>query len=1146
MRLAKQLIKYFFCLIFCQSIVFMGAFARNSLKKPFKITNIVIDGEEDTRQCVNHAPTFHWSYTDSSENMLVDMIIAQITNSGDSTIWRSNPRPYNSTRFQYICLGALTDGNTYSFSIRAFHPEYEWSSWENIYFTMNTPPETPKILLEKPSVFEDEIMSFPITSAGDLQVPSSELVYNFQITEDLQASGIIFDTLVSGLSGNNLLVTKTLPDNSRFFARIRSGDGVEYSPWCQPVEFYVNRINDPPGRFDLLYPVSGDTLNEIPVLSWNPAVDPDDSLGKGIEKYIVKYSIVPDFKYRVTVERTPSSQTQFLPQNIENHRRYFWKIIAVDKGGLSQSSSQVGSFTLNTGNQNPSPPIVFAPLNGQIMTPESHIIWQFENDQDAADRLSFDLIILDHTSKEPLFIDHLSDSLLKLSRFRLMMDIDLSYNNIVRYSFQRIDLRRLVDGGFYDIQIGISDNWGGRALSARTDAFFQYDDNINTPPKAPVSGFFPDSTIIQTQKPLFRWNPGYDPDVSDQICYSIQISLDSTFNASKYIVLECPYNQTNIRLKTRLLENKQYFWRVRSIDLEESKSDWSRVHSFWIDQFNEPPVGPVNLISPKDLTEVSPNDGFWWENCSDPDPGDSVSYFIEINESSNFYPSAIRYLIPPGQLATRRDSLMLPSENLSSVSLQSIPGKNRLKDNEMYYWRILAVDRSGLTCPPPKTPLRFIYNEKNDPPNRITSGFSPSNGKIIKTQAPLIRWEPAGDPDFSDLQQSISYELEISQSVLFPEGQTLIIPVNAGEPFLQITESLSENTKWFYRVRAIDLHGARSPWSSIISFITNQNPEPPLVVKTGFLPKDSVIVNTPTPLISWIASDDPDPDQTARDLYYIVRYFLTKKPKKYYYSHSERGIPSLQLPNLAEDEYYGYQVAVVDPDGNRSDWSNINYFGVNAIDNPPKSFQLLSPWFYQDSVETDVSFSWSAATDKDLNSKIRYTLFYGTDSLFYTNTNEILITNSNSDTITFSPLGILERQTKYFWKVVAVDNRGHEIWGSNSNKKPFVFTTIGYRKFYGDALRPDRYVLHQNYPNPFNLETTIQYEVPEFGPVEIVIFNVLGKRVKTLASGNHPPGIYETHWNGTDSNGSPVPGGMYLCRMRARSFILHKKILLMK
>ncbi|HCK99028.1 MAG TPA: hypothetical protein DHW42_02820 [Candidatus Marinimicrobia bacterium] len=1135
------------CLLLFLTIGVQAVNAQDSFPNPVEIINLGILGESDIRQCIDHAPTFHWSYTDSTENMLVDMIIAQMTNSGDSTIWRSNPQPYSNNRFQYICFGALTNGNSYSFSIRAFHPEYKWSSWGSIYFTMNTPPETPKITLEKPPVFENEIMSFPITSAGDLQVPSSELVYNFQITEDLQADSIIFDTLVTGLSGNNLLVTKTLSDNSRFFARIRSGDGVEYSPWSQAVEFYVNRINDSPGRFDLLYPVSGDTLNEIPVLSWNPAVDPDDSLGKGIKEYIVKYSIDPDFNYRVTIERTPSFQTQLLPQNIENHRSYFWKIIAVDKGGLSQTSNQVGTFTLDTGNQPPLVPVVFAPLNGQIMTPESQIIWQFENDRDAADRLSFDLIILDHTSKEPLFVDHISDSLLELCRFRLLMDINLSYNNIVRYSLRRIDLSRLADGRFYDVQISIYDNWGGKVSSARTDAFFKYDDNINTPPQEPVSGFFPDSSVIKTPKPLFRWNPGYDPDVSDQIRYSIQISLDSTFNASKYIVLECPYNQTGVRLKTRLLENKQYFWRVRSIDLEESRSDWSRTNSFWVNQYNEPPAGPINHISPKDLVEISPNDGFWWQNCNDPDPGDSVSYLIEINESLKFYPPAIRHLIPPGQSAIRLDTLMLPSENLSGVSLQSIPGKNRLKDNEMYYWRILAVDRSGLTCPPPKTPQRFIYNEQNDPPNLITSGFSPSKGEIIKTQTPLIRWEPAGDPDFSDLQQSISYELEISQSVLFSEDQTHLIPVNAGESFWQITKSLSENTKWFYRVRAIDPHGAHSPWSPIISFITNQFPEPPCVVKTGFLPKDSVIVDTPTPLISWIAADDPDPDQTARDLYYIIRYFITnKKPLKYYYSNTERGVPSLQLPNLQEDKYYGYQVAAVDPDGNKSDWSNVNFFGVNAIDNPPQSFQLLSPWFYQDSVETDASFSWSAAADKDLNSVIKYSLFYGTDSLFHTNTNEILIQNSINDTITFSPLGILERQTKYFWKVVAVDNGGHETWGSNSNQTPFVFTTVGYRKFYDSALMPERCILHQNYPNPFNLTTTIRYEVSEFGPVEIVIFNVLGKRVKSLASGNHSPGVYEVHWDGTDSNGSPVPGGMYLCRMRASDFIFRKKVLLMK
>ena len=306
-----------------------------------------------------------------------------------------------------------------------------------------------------------------------------------------------------------------------------------------------------------------------------------------------------------------------------------------------------------------------------------------------------------------------------------------------------------------------------------------------------------------------------------------------------------------------------------------------------------------------------------------------------------------------------------------------------------------------------------------------------------------------------------------------------------------------------------------------------------------------MIVETPTPLISWTPTTDPDPGQSDRDIYYILRYFLTEKPEKHYYSPGDLGVPGIQLPHLKEDVYYGYQIAAVDPDGKKSDWSTIQYFGVNASNNPPKYFQLLSPHFYEDSVRTDAQFMWQTSTDKDLASELKYILFYGTDSLFQTKTNEIVLSSGDSAIASYSPMGPLERQTKYFWKVAAVDNSGKETWASNSDQNPFVFTTIGYRRHY-DESAPTNYILHQNYPNPFNRITTIRYEVSEFGPVDVTIYDILGKRIKTIASGDHSPGVYEALWDGADSYGVSVPGGMYLCRMNARNYTAHKKVLLMK
>ncbi len=86
------------------------------------------------------------------------------------------------------------------------------------------------------------------------------------------------------------------------------------------------------------------------------------------------------------------------------------------------------------------------------------------------------------------------------------------------------------------------------------------------------------------------------------------------------------------------------------------------------------------------------------------------------------------------------------------------------------------------------------------------------------------------------------------------------------------------------------------------------------------------------------------------------------------------------------------------------------------------------------------------------------------------------------------------------------------------------------------ASLPTDYALLQNYPNPFNPETTINYRIPETGTVRIVIYDALGKKVRTLVQESRSVGEYQVRWDGKDDDGKQVASGIYLCRLSAGEF----------
>ena len=82
---------------------------------------------------------------------------------------------------------------------------------------------------------------------------------------------------------------------------------------------------------------------------------------------------------------------------------------------------------------------------------------------------------------------------------------------------------------------------------------------------------------------------------------------------------------------------------------------------------------------------------------------------------------------------------------------------------------------------------------------------------------------------------------------------------------------------------------------------------------------------------------------------------------------------------------------------------------------------------------------------------------------------------------------------------------------------------------------PQNFELSQNFPNPFNPTTTIRFAVPRTSRVTVAIYNLLGQRVRTLFSGQKPPGWHSITWDGTNDAGLGVASGIYIYRMTAVS-----------
>jgi len=97
-----------------------------------------------------------------------------------------------------------------------------------------------------------------------------------------------------------------------------------------------------------------------------------------------------------------------------------------------------------------------------------------------------------------------------------------------------------------------------------------------------------------------------------------------------------------------------------------------------------------------------------------------------------------------------------------------------------------------------------------------------------------------------------------------------------------------------------------------------------------------------------------------------------------------------------------------------------------------------------------------------------------------------------------------------------------------------------------DYILPAGFSLKQNYPNPFNPNTIIEYSLPHRTQIEVAVYNLLGRRVRTIVDKTQEAGDYKVVWSGRDDFGKRVASGLYFYQVKAGEYVESRKMLLLK
>ncbi|MEJ2616092.1 MAG: T9SS type A sorting domain-containing protein, partial [Ignavibacteriaceae bacterium] len=210
---------------------------------------------------------------------------------------------------------------------------------------------------------------------------------------------------------------------------------------------------------------------------------------------------------------------------------------------------------------------------------------------------------------------------------------------------------------------------------------------------------------------------------------------------------------------------------------------------------------------------------------------------------------------------------------------------------------------------------------------------------------------------------------------------------------------------------------------------------------------------------------------------------------------------------------------------------------------------------------TNKKIRWTIKTDagvKDLDSETELKL----DSLYnvavtYNGSDMEIYLNGRLDAFTnFSGLllqtdidlmigQVLPGNSNYNFKGILDDIRIYDYAISREEVQKLSKTPTSVIEDKNNVLPHSNY-LYQNYPNPFNGRAIIRFNLVKREFVKLEIYDILGKKIKTLINGELNGGIHSVTWDASNYNGEDVSSGIYFYRLVLPGFVSSKKMILLR
>ena len=746
-------------------------------------------------------------------------------------------------------------------------------------------------------------------------------------------------------------------------------------------------------------------------------------------------------------------------------------------------------------NSIPTSPIPLSPINDEIVLQSNPTLWISNSTDTELDTLTYEF---------QLSIDSFFTTLLD-SAFFVPNGIDSTSwtSTSVLEDNQQIWWRAKTNDGF---ESSAFSNVASFILNAENDAPGTFALLLPT-----------DSIDVITLIPLLDWETAFDPDPLDTVTYTLYCGDVIPDLLPVYVD-----TATSFQISTPLDDNTTYYWKVIATDLSGATTENSGGYwSFRVNTENDLP-GDFALLSPEDgsmVTDLTPT--FHWEEPTDADDGRSLSGTKDLfSEAKNTRTSSRSISSYNVYVST---DIMFSGIIPDTVLTNSYTHASDLNEDMVYYWKVEAVDDDGGVTS--SAMWSFWTNNSNSTPDEFTL-LTPEDDDELTTLTPIFTWNTTTDSDIGD---QISYNLELGESV------DSLSSVYTGTDTTFTSAVLSDNTTYYWKVIATDLSGATTEnTGGYHSFRVNTENDPPSVFSL-VTPTDNSIEVDLSPLFYWTEAVDPDPLD-------MVSYHLFIDQDQTFASTVAIEIDSngfnYDILNTILDDNSSYYWKVNALDNHDAvTGSDTLQFWTDAFPEPPLAFNTISPVDSTEALPTEVSFVWNNTEDPDPIDNVSFTLVYATD---WADSNTFEYVQSDGDT---TASATLINDTEYFWWVMANDE---DELSTQSNNGAINRIVVGTLAIDPTDLIPNVFALHQNYPNPFNPVTTLRYDLPEDAKVSIMIYDLMGREVKSLVNVQQNAGFKSIIWDATNDLGQPVSAGVYLYRISAGDFHKVKKMILLK